>query len=75
MGRVKYCFLIKKDIQRARTNILRLSNSKAPIKGKRFLPMSSNVNVVTERARRDNNANVTLMAQGFKQNFILHFAT
>ena len=72
MGRVKYYFIPKKDIQRA--NKLRLSNSKAPSKGKPYLLASYNVNDVTERAPRDNNGNVTLMAQGGMQDFILHFA-
>ena len=35
MGRVKYSFIPKKDIQR--TNILHLSSWKAPSKGKRYL--------------------------------------
>ena len=61
MGRVKYSFFPKNDIQR--TNILRLSNSKTPSKGKRYLLTSYNVNYVTERAPRDDNGNVTLMAQ------------
>ena len=73
MGRVKYSFFPKKDIQRA--NILRLSNSKPPSKDKRFLLTSYNVNDVTERAPRDDNGNVKLMTQGAKQHFILHFAT
>ena len=63
----------KKDIQR--TNILRLSNSKVPSKVKRYLLTSYNVNDATERAPRDDNGIVTLMAQGYKQDFILHFAT
>ena len=62
----------KEDIQR--TNILRLSNSKAPSKGKRYLLMSYNVNDVTICAPRDDNGNVMLTAQGAKQDFILHFA-
>ena len=73
MGRVKSYFFPKKDIQR--TNILRLSNSNAPSKGKRYLLMSYNVNDVTERAPLDDNGNVTLMTQGAKQDFILYFAT
>ena len=73
MGNLKYSFFPKKDIQR--TNILRLSNSKAPSKGKRYLLTSYNVNDVTERAPRDDNSNVTLMAQGAEQDFISHFAT
>ena len=52
------------DIQR--TFILPLSNLKAPSKGKRLLLTSYNVNDVTERATRDDNGNVTLMAQGAK---------
>ena len=63
----------KKDIQRK--NIFRLSNSKAPNKGKRYLLTSYNVDDVTERAPRDGNGNVTLMAQGAKQDSTLHFAT
>ena len=72
MGRVKYSFNPKKDIQR--TNKLRLSNSNAPSKGKRYLLTSYNVNDVTERAPCDENVNVMLMAQGDRQDFILHFA-
>ena len=53
---------------------MRLSNSKAPNKGKRYLLTSYNVNGATECARRDDNGNVTLMAQGGMQDFILHFA-
>ena len=71
MGRVKY-FFPKKDIQR--TNILRLSNSKAPSKGKRYLLTSYNVDDLTEREPCDDYGNVTLMAQGAMQDFILHFA-
>ena len=67
MGSVKYSFIPKKDIQR--TNTLRLSNSKAPSKGKRYLLTSYNVNDVTERALCNGNGNVTLMAQGAKQDF------
>ena len=37
--------------------------------------MSYNVNEVIKRAPHDNNGNVTLMAQGPKQDFILPFAT
>ena len=73
MGREKYSLFPKKDIQRA--NILRQSNLKVPSKGKRYLLMSYNINDVTEGAPRDDNDNVTLMAQGAKQDFILHFAT
>ena len=73
MGRVKYSFIQKKDIQR--TNKLRLSNSKAPSKGKRYLLRSYNINDVNERAPSDDNGNVMLMAQGAKQDFILHFST
>ena len=73
MGRVKYSFFKKKDIQRS--NILRLSNSKAQSKGKRYLLTSYNVNDVTERAPRDDNGNATLMAQGTEQDFIFHSAT
>ena len=61
MGRVKYSFFPKYNIQR--TNILRLSNSKTPSKGKRYLLTSYNVNYVTERAPRDDNGYVTLKAQ------------
>ena len=70
MGRVKYSFIPKKDT--LRTNILRLGNQKAQGKVKRYL---YNVNDVTERAPRDENGNITLMAQGAKQEFILHIAT
>ena len=73
MGRVKYSFFPKIGIQR--TNILRISNSKAPSKVKRHFLTSYNVNDVTQRAPRDDNGNMTLMAQGAKQDFILHFAT
>ena len=73
MGRVKYSFFPKKDKQRS--NISRLSNSKAPSKGKRYLLTSYNVNDVAKRAPRDDNGNVTLMAQGAKQDFVLYFAT
>ena len=72
-GQSKLFFFSKKDIQR--TNILRLSNSKAQSKGKRYLLTSYNVNDVTECAPHEGNGNVTLMAQGAKQDFILHFAT
>ena len=71
MGRLKYSFIPKKDIQR--TNELPLSNSKAPSKGKRYLLTSYNINDVTECAPRDDNGNVTLMTQGRLQDFILHF--
>ena len=54
--------------------MLRLSNSKAPSKSKRNLLTSYNVDDVTERAPRDDNGNVTLMAQEAKQDFILHYA-
>ena len=54
---------------------MRLCNSKAPSKGKCYLLTSYNVNDVTKRAPRDENGNVTLMTQGAKQDFILHFAT
>ena len=73
MGRVKYSFFPKNDIQR--TNILRLSNSKTPSKGERYVLTSYNVNDVTERAPCDDNGNVTLMAQVAKEDFNLHFAT
>ena len=65
MGRVKYSFIPKNDIRR--TNILRPS--------KRYLLRSYNVNDVTERAPRDDNGNVMLMAQVAKEDFVLHFAT
>ena len=73
MGRVKYSFFPKKGNQR--TNILHISNSKAPCKVKRHILASYIVNDVTERAPRDYSGNVTLMAKGAKQDFILHFAT
>ena len=72
-GSVKYFFIPKKDSQR--TNILRLGNPKAPSKVKRYLLTSYNVNDVTERAPRDENGNVTLVAQGAEEEFILHIAT
>ena len=55
-------FLQKKGIQR--TNMLRLSNPKAPSKVKHHLLPSYTVNDVTKRAPCDDNGNVTLMAQG-----------
>ena len=73
MGRVRYSFIPKKDT--LRTNILHLGNQKAPDKVKRYLLTSYNVNDITERTPRDENGNVTLMAQGAKQEFILHIAT
>ena len=73
MGSVKYSFIPKKDT--LRTNILRLGNPKSRSKVKRYLLTSYNVNDVTERAPRDKNGNVTLVAQGVKQEFILHIAT
>ena len=54
---------------------LLLSNSKVPSKDKHKLLTSYNVNDVTERAPRDDNGNVMLMAQNAKQDFVLHFAT
>ena len=72
MGRVKYSFIPKKDIQR--TYKLRLCNSKAPSKATRHLLTSYNVYDVTERAPHDDYGNVTLMAKGDMQDFILHFA-
>ena len=36
---------------------------------------SNNINDVTESAPREDDGNVTLMAQGAKQDFILHFTT
>ena len=73
MGRVKFSFFPKKDIQR--TKILRLSDSKAPNNVERYLLTSYYVDDVTELAPRDDNGNGTLMAQGAKQDFILHFTT
>ena len=73
MGRVKYSFIPKNDT--LSTNILRICNPKTPSKAKRYLLTSYNVNDVTERAPRDETGNVTLMAQGAKQEFILHIAT
>ena len=68
-------FFQKKGIQR--TNILRLSNSKAPSKGTRYMDLLTtyNVDTVTDRAPPDDDGNVKLMAQGAKQYFILHFST
>ena len=57
------------------TNKLRLSNSKAPSKDARYILTSYNVYDFTERAPRDDNGNLTLMAQRAKQDFILHFTT
>ena len=53
---------------------MRLSNPKAPSKGKSYLLMSYNVNGVTERSPRGDNGNVRLMVQGAKLDFILYFA-
>ena len=61
-GQSKIFFIPKKDNQR--TNILRLSNSKAPNKDKRYFLTSYNVNDVTERAPRDDKGNVTLIEWG-----------
>ena len=72
-NKIFFFFKKKKDIQR--TSILRLSNSKAPSKGKRYLLTSYNFDDFTKRAPHDDNGNVTLMAQGAKQDFILHFPT
>ena len=73
-GQSKISFFPKKDIQR--TNKLRLSKSKAPSKGKLYFILTSyNVNDIRERAPRDDNSNVILMALGAKQDFILHCAT
>ena len=69
----KIFFFQIKDIQR--TNTLHLSNSKAPSKVKRYLLASYNFDDCTERAPHDDNGNVTLMAQGAKQDFILQFPT
>ena len=67
MGKVKYSFIPK--IGFLKNQLI------APSKGKRFLLTSYNVYDVTERALRDDNGNETLMAQGAKQDFILHFKT
>ena len=72
-GQSKIFFFSKKDIQR--TNIVRLSSSKAPSKDKRYLLTSYKVYDVIEHAPRDDNDNESLMAQGAKQDFILHFTT
>ena len=56
MGRVKYSFFPKKGIQN--TNILRLSNSKAPSKVKRHLLTSYKVNDFTKRQPCEDNGNV-----------------
>ena len=72
-GQCKIIFFSKKVKQS--TNILGLSNSKSQSNGYRYLLTSYNVDDVTERAPRDDNGNVTLMAQAAKQDFILHFAT
>ena len=75
MGRAQYSlfFFSKKNIQR--TNILRLSNSKAPSNGKHYLLKSYNINDVTKHALLEDSGNVAQMAQGAKQDFIMHFAT
>ena len=52
---------------------MRLSNSKAPSKGERYLLTAYNVNDVDERSPRDDNGNVTLMAQRAKQDFFFAF--
>ena len=62
-----FFFFPKKDIQR--TNILRLSNSKAPIT-KQYLLTSYKVNDVTERAPRDDT-----YGTGSQVGFYLHFVT
>ena len=54
---------------------MRLGNPKAPSNVKCYLLTSYNVNDVTERAPRDENDNVTVVAQGTKQEFILQIAT
>ena len=54
---------------------MRLGNPKAPSMVKRGLLTSYNVNDVTERPPRAENGNITLMAQGAKQEFIMHIAT
>ena len=73
MGRVKFYFIPKKDVQR--TNKLCQSNSKSLNKGKGYILTSYNVNGVTQHAPFDENGNVMLIALGAKQDFILHFAT
>ena len=72
-GQSKKFLFSKKDIQR--TNILRLSNPKAPSRGKRYLLTSYSVNDVTKPAPHGDNGNVTILAKGAKQDFILHFVT
>ena len=62
------------EIRYSKDKLLHLSNSKAPSNGKRYLLTPYNVNDVIERSPRDDNGNVTLMAQGAKKDFILHFA-
>ena len=69
MGRAKYSFFPPKDIKR--TNILRLSNSKAPSKGKRYWLTPYNINDIIEHASLNDNGNVTLIAQGAMQDFFL----
>ena len=54
---------------------MRLGNPKAPSKVKRCLLTSYNVNDIIECAPCAENGNVTLMAQGAKQEFILHIAS
>ena len=60
-GQSKIIMFPKKGIHRS--NILRLSKSKAPSKVKRHSLTSYQVNEVTKRAPRDDSVNVTLMAQ------------
>ena len=71
---LKYSFFPKKGIQR--TNILRLSNSKAQSKVKRHLLTSLKldvikVNDITKREPHDGNGNATLMAPGAYQDIML----
>ena len=73
MGRVKYSFIPKKDS--LRTNILRLGNQRHQTRLSVTYWRHITLIDVTERTRRDENGNVTLMAQGAKQEFILHIAT
>ena len=73
MGRAKYLFYPEKGY--LKDQYIAPDNQNAKGKVKRYLLTSYNVNDVIERAPRDENGNVTLMAQGAKQEFILHIAT
>ena len=73
-GQSKTFIIFRKRIFK-RPILWRLRNLKALSKDKRYLLKSYNINDVTECAPIDDNGNVTLIAQGPKQDFILHFAS